>query len=209
MPIHRIINTEYYSLFVWHIQEEASELATLLEPYKNLALHGMTADMQQKALHNSQFLSTRLLCFQYAGMMEPIVKDAFGKPHSNGLHVSITHSHDYTAVIVSEKHKVGIDLERIDPRIHKVAHKFMHDEEYFFDADEQTEGITLVWSAKETLYKVYSEREVIFKDELRIHPFHTARRGTFRGDIRKGEPMLGLPLHYTYFHDYILTWCAG
>lgn len=209
MPLHRIINAPEYTLFVWHIQEDAAQLASLLQHYLPLAMHGMTTEQQHKAMHNTQFLSTRLLCYHYAGFAHPIIKDEFGKPHCDGLHLSITHSHDYTAVIVSPKHKVGIDVERIDPRILKVAHKFMHPDEYFFNADEQVEGITLVWSAKETLYKVYSEREVIFKEELRIHPFHTGQQGSFRGDILKGEPLHDLKLHYAYFNNYILTWCAG
>lgn len=203
----RIINTTDCTIFLWHITESAEELATLLAPYKNLALEGVEPELRMKMLHNTQFLSTRILLFAYAGLKFPIIKNQYGEPLSDGVHVSISHSHDYAAIIISKTKRVAIDLEKRDERINRVAHKFIHEVEQFFKEEERTIYYTLIWSAKETLYKLYTANEVIFKDELRIHPFSYSADGEIRGEVLKAPQILDVRLNYISFDNYVLTWC--
>lgn len=203
----RIINTTDSTLFLWHITESASELATLLAPYNNLALEGVEPELRMKMLHNTQFLSTRILLFAYAGLKFPIIKNQYGEPLSDGVHVSISHSHDYAAIIISKTKRVAIDLEKRDERINRVAHKFIHEIEQFFKEEERTIYYTLIWSAKETLYKLYTANEVIFKDELRIHPFSYSDQGEINGEVLKAPKILDVRICYISFDNYVLTWC--
>jgi len=205
--LERIINTLDSTIFLWHITESASELAALLLPYNDLALEGVEPELHKKMLHNTQFLSTRILLFRYAGLKFPIIKNQYGEPLSNGVHVSISHSHDYAAIIISKTKRVAIDLEKKDERIIRVAHKFIHKVEEFFSEEERTKYYTLIWSAKETLYKLYTANEVIFKDELRIHPFSYSDKGEIRGEVLKTPQILGVRLFYISFDNYVLTWC--
>ena len=73
--LERIINTVDSTIFLWHITENASELAGLLAPYNDLALEGVEPELRKKMLHNTQFLSTRILLFRYAGLKFPIIKN--------------------------------------------------------------------------------------------------------------------------------------
>lgn len=203
----RIINTTDSTIFLWHITESAEELAVLLAPYNNLALEGVEPELRMKMLHNTQFLSTRILLFAYAGLKFPIIKNQYGEPLSDGVHVSISHSHDYAAIIISKTKRVAIDLEKRDERINRVAHKFIHEVEQFFKEEERTIYYTLIWSAKETLYKLYTANEVIFKDELRIHPFSYSNNGELRGEVLKAPQILDVRLNYISFDNYVLTWC--
>lgn len=205
--IDRIINAEGITIYVWHITETAAELASLLSQHKDLVLEGVEENLKLKLWHHTHFLSTRILLFNYAGLCSPILKNEYGKPCNTEKQVSITHSNNYSAIIVSDKTHVAIDLERIDERIMRVQHKFVHDNEKFFPESQSVMYTTLIWSAKETLYKFYSANEVVFKEELLIHPFDFEGKGTFRGDIMKTPAILGIDIQYLTFHDYVLTWC--
>ncbi len=205
--LYRIINTPKATIYLWHITENATELGLLLAPFKDLALHGIEQHTGQKLWHNTHFLSTRILVFKYAALGSPILKNEFGKPFLFENNISITHSNDFTAIIVSHDSRVAIDLEKIDTRILRVAHKFINEKEIFFDNQENTTYNTLIWSAKETMYKLYSANEVIFKEELLIHPFTYTKSGKFIGDILKNPSILNIELFYFTFENYVLTWC--
>jgi 4'-phosphopantetheinyl transferase len=206
--IHRVINSTNATIYTWHITEPVAELARILEPYQAMALESVPESLKPRLWHNSHFLSTRILLFKYAGLNSPVLKNSSGKPFNEHLHVSISHSHDYAAVIVSENAPVAIDLEKKDPRILRVAHKFIHEVEKFFPETEAVLYTTHIWSAKETLYKLYSANEVIFKEELRVHPFTAGDLGNFRGDITKPPALLDVDLQYFSFDNYVLTWCS-
>lgn len=98
------------------------------------------------------------------------------------FHFSISHCGNYAAAIVSSNSRVGVDIEQISPRIERVAHKFLNDEEsHFFNDDyalflEQwglrgrvfQEFLTLIWSAKEAIFKWYGRGELDFKRHMRL-----------------------------------------
>ncbi len=205
--IYRIINHKDISIYIWHIVETAAELSSLLSINKELALAGIDENLKLKLWHNTHFLSTRILLFNYAGLQTPLLKNEYGKPSNSQKQVSISHSNNYAAIIVSDKVHAAIDLERIDDRILRVQHKFIHEEEKFFPETSNVIYTTLIWSAKETLYKFYSANEVIFKDELRVHPFNFEDKGKFKADILKSAGILSIDIQYFIFDNYVLTWC--
>jgi phosphopantetheinyl transferase len=90
-------------------------------------------------------------------------------------HFSISHCSDYAAAIVSTQCRVGIDVEVITPRIKNIKHKFLHPEEMRFvnsrPPDEQETYLTVMWSAKEAMFKWYGLGEVDFSEMLRLMPF--------------------------------------
>jgi phosphopantetheine--protein transferase-like protein len=100
-------------------------------------------------------------------------------------HFSISHSGNFAAAIVSDNSRVGVDIETITPRIHRVAHKFLSNGEAdFFNEDYKmfldqwnlkdqvhTEYLTLLWSAKEAIYKWYGNGGVDFKENIHLLKF--------------------------------------
>ncbi|MBQ0741343.1 4'-phosphopantetheinyl transferase superfamily protein, partial [Aquimarina celericrescens] len=80
-----------------------------------------------------------------------------------GKHISITHSFEFTGVIVSDK-KVGIDIEKQREKIKLIAPKFTPIEEYkaLGDGEDLIRKLTIVWGAKESLYKLYGKRGLLF-----------------------------------------------
>ena len=45
----------------------------------------------------------------------------------------------------------------------------------------------VIWSAKEALYKLWKQGNVLFKENLRVHPFERAKFGVTQAEIFKEE----------------------
>ncbi len=100
--------------------------------------------------------------------------DDFGKPHlRDGSHISITHSHNFTGIIVSSSDEVGIDIEMQREKILRIAHKFTPIEEYRTLANTEAiiRKLTIVWGAKESLYKIYAQQGLSFLQHIDVIDF--------------------------------------
>lgn len=97
-----------------------------------------------------------------------------GKPHlKDGKFISITHSHNFTGIIISETDEVGIDIEMQRDKILKIAHKFTPIQEYKTLANSEAliRKLTIVWGAKESLYKIYAQQGLSFLRHINVIDF--------------------------------------
>ena len=89
-------------------------------------------------------------------------------------HFSISHSGYFAAAIASPLHRVGVDVELVTPRISNITRKFLNTEEYqFLDSFRQLDHIyfdlaTILWSAKEAVFKWYGEGQVDFRKHIQL-----------------------------------------
>lgn len=98
------------------------------------------------------------------------------KPFLNDekYHFSISHCGNYAAAIASDTSRVGIDIELITPRLLGIQQKFLNEEEYGFINEWADfpkiylELVTMLWSAKESVYKWYGEGKLNFKEDMRL-----------------------------------------
>ncbi|MFI5155201.1 MAG: 4'-phosphopantetheinyl transferase family protein [Chitinophagales bacterium] len=136
-------------------------------------------------------------------------------------HFSISHCGDFAAAIVSSKNRVGVDVELIVPRIEKIQHKFISPEEYelaaahwpkSFVGRKEQEGMhalqTLIWSAKEAVYKWYGDGLVDFRRHIILEYFQPQSAiGNYLLSFRfaKGNA-ISLPLHIKFFDRLVLAW---
>jgi 4'-phosphopantetheinyl transferase len=208
----RQINQATYLGF-WEITEDTTLLRdTLRELTQNqLELPEFASLTRQK-----QWLSSRILVYtllqQFTPDFIPLSSNPEGKPifPDEVYQVSITHSHQLVGVILSGQFKVGIDIEFISPKVLRVADKFMALPEKEAAAGDLIK-ILIYWSAKETLYKLYSKKKLIFKDHLRINPFtlQKAGIGTVNALVKTPETENTYIVYYETLNQYILTYCAG
>ncbi|MEN8775546.1 MAG: 4'-phosphopantetheinyl transferase superfamily protein, partial [Polaribacter sp.] len=145
-------------VLIWKIEESIAELKenTQLSKKSETRLNSMRSELHQKG-----FLSIRHLLKNVGYTDFDLVYDAFGKPHlKDGKHISITHSFTFTAIIISDDLHVGIDIEKQRDKILKIAHKFTPIEEYktIANHDALISKLTIVWGAKESLYKIYGKK---------------------------------------------------
>lgn len=170
-------------VFIWKIEESIDELKagiTLTE--KNLARF----NLMKSDLHQKGFLSIRHLLKKINLTDDDLMYDEFGKPHlDKGRFISITHSFNFTAIIYSTKTEVGIDIEKQRDKILKIAHKFTPIEEYktIANADALISKLTIVWGAKESLYKIYGKKKLLFLRDIYVADFKFADEKT-TGEIR-------------------------
>jgi len=125
-------------------------------------------------------------------------------------HFSISHCSQYAAAIVSSTDRVGVDIETISPRVEKIKHKFLHQDELEFvhgyPNDQQIPLLTLLWSCKEAMFKWWGRGDVDFSEVLRIEPFLLDRKGIIKTTFHKNDFQIGLDLHYRMEEGVSLVW---
>jgi phosphopantetheinyl transferase len=138
-----------------------------------------------------------------ADTRKPFLKD-------ERYHFSISHCSDYAAAIVSAEERVGIDIEMITPRMERIKQKFLHADELAFVhkyADEyQVKLLTLLWSAKEAMFKWWGRGEVDFSEVLRLEPFSFSTEGMMPAFFFKYNTRVQLEIQYRMFEGLSLTW---
>ena len=127
-------------------------------------------------------------------------------------HFSISHSVNYAAAIVSSTYRVGIDIEMISEKVERIAHKFIHEEEMKFLMNGEwsmvnRELLTMLWSAKESLFKWYSLGEVDFQEHMQLRNIIQKQNNRFILPfiLKKDEPR-ELNINAEIFNDLVLSW---
>lgn len=177
MPLHRTITPNSQTIVkIWKITESYDELMQTVK----LKPKSLQRVLKMKSgLHQCGFLSVRCLIDEFGYSDVDLHYNEHGKPYlEDGKHISITHSFNYSAVIVSD-FKVGIDVEKQRPIITNIASKFVDYEfEYLKeDEDEYVRKLTVIWCAKESLYKLFATPGLSFKQHILAIPF-TCKEGS-------------------------------
>ena len=170
MPLQQYHITEPHGrLGLWHITEDEDYFIRKLPltDREKAEINGVTG---RKKLEK---LAGKLLLRHMTGWANSIVKDDFGKPFfkDSHLHLSLSHSGDYVAGIISER-PVGIDIQLISAKLHRVAPRVMNENKFKnLDPNNSLEHLHVYWGAKEALYKAYGQRSLDFKKHILIEPF--------------------------------------
>jgi phosphopantetheinyl transferase len=132
---------------------------------------------------------------------------------SEQYHFSISHCGKYAAAIVSSTKRVGIDVELLTPRLEKIKKKFLHSDELRFVnsqlPNEQLNLLSILWSAKEAMYKWYGAGEVDFSEMMRTMPFKPENEGTIDAAFIKFDFQQRLILHYKRINQLTLVWVVS
>ena len=129
--------------------------------------------------------------------------DDKGKPHlHDGKQISITHSFEFSAIIISN-HSVGIDIEKQRDKILRIAHKFTPLEEYRTLANSEAliRKLTIVWGAKESIYKAYGSKQVSFLQHINIDDFDFDDKRT-RGQVYFNKDRVSYEIFFLEFEGF-------
>lgn len=125
-------------------------------------------------------------------------------------HFSISHCGQYAAAIVSSELRVGIDIEIITERLHKIKHKYLSENELEFvmnfNAADQIKILTILWSAKEAMFKWYGKGNVDFDKMMLIEPFNLSIQGGIQATFIDLSNQFQLQLQYKLLDDLCLVW---
>jgi len=194
---------------VWQIAEEAGEL------YSALKLSDTEEELYasfRTEPRRLQWLAYRRLLREMTGPGDfPVRYDEAGKPYLAGRnwHISVTHTDRFAGVILSKKVRVGIDMEKIRPRIEKVKEKFLSDEELDALAEDfRLDYLTLGWCAKEALYKLYGYRSMDFRENMRLEFPARLDGRPFPGKVVLHGRIIPYRLFYERRDDLFTVWVS-
>ena len=173
---------------IWEIKEEEDWFFNQwqLSPEENLHFNKL------KGRKRLEYLSARHLVHLLTGLDHrmPIHTDLAGKPiflWDPNSHLSISHSHQYAAAILSKTSKVGIDIQLIVPQMQKVAKRvFSLTELSFASTENELEMLHILWGIKEAVYKAFGLGGIDFKNQISVYPFiYQYPKGNIKADLIK------------------------
>lgn len=191
-------------LAIWSIQEPASFFET------DVQLAVPIANEERRTQHLAVRLLFKLMMPE-ADLSKLVMADN-GKPYLMGLpfHFSFSHCKGYAACAVDDK-AVGIDIEIIHPRIAKVAHKFLNEQEKAMIAgleeNDQLNQLAFLWAAKEAMYKKHEQLGIDFAKDFNILELTKGDRGVVPAEILHKENKINVRLDYHFGKDYVCVTC--
>ncbi len=172
MPLYKTITVdESTNVLIWKIEESYETLCEGIQ----LTQHCQDrVDHMKSEMHRKGFMSVRHLLAVLGYSDYDLSYDTFGKPHlKDGRQISISHSYEFAGIIVSDK-LVGIDIEKQREKINRIAHKFVNvgEKEYLETQNlDEVRSLTVIWGAKESLYKLYGTAGLSFEQHIYISSF--------------------------------------
>ena len=170
MPLYKTItpNSET-TVKIWKITESFDDLMRTvnLKPKSLERVLGMKSEMHQRG-----FLSVRCLLKAFGYKDVDLHYDENGKPClMDGKHISITHSFNFSAIIISST-IIGIDIEKQRDKINIIADKFIDYEYSYLDKNgtDFIKKLTVIWCVKESLYKLFATPGLSFKQHCLVIP---------------------------------------
>ena len=197
---------------IWEIQESSEKLIDLLEPRASEANYLNYIEHEQKKCESA---AARLVIKQILAQKEEeyfgILKDANKKPYlaDASYNISLSHTDSYAVGIVHGSNAVGIDVEKIRDKLLKIAHRVLSQEEQKAVKGD-LDKLTIYWSAKETLYKIHSKRQLFFNRDLLVEPFDLQKKGALQTYIRQENGQLKpYQVYYHKFKNYYICFGHG
>lgn len=130
---------------------------------------------------------------------------------NNSIHISITHTARFVAIITHPTEDVGIDMESLRRNFSAVEKKVLSEEEREDLSDRNRElQLAIYWCAKEAMYKRMSQHGVDFAKQMEIEKFNPREEGEIEAVfINKDGSEEEFELEYEVFDDHVMVWLVG
>lgn len=191
----------------WEIEEDFD---TLMHPLTLEKEEISRLDSFRSHSRKLEWLSVRNLINTMTRRNCRIVYNAERKPflHDNSFHISISHSHKLTAILMSKHRPVGIDLEWMSDKIKELAHRFINEREYISsDSSLKLYHLYIHWCAKEAIYKICDKQDINFKQNILVDAFEPDfSGGTFSATMQNSLSTIPFTLHYQHYKNYVIVY---
>ena len=193
-------------LAIWDLQEEESffgGFTEIVHPQKRLQHLG------GRYLLSFLFPNFDKAAIAIAASKKPFLPDG-------SFQFSISHCTQFAAALVSSTQRVGIDIETITERVHRIRHKFLHASEHEMleknasDILTLTAQLTIIWSAKEAIFKWWGIGNIDFSEQMILDQMPVAQDGILPARfIEKDSTEHPLELHYKVLDTICLVWVCS
>ncbi|MGQ0740415.1 MAG: 4'-phosphopantetheinyl transferase family protein [Bacteroidota bacterium] len=213
MPVffqHQV--NEYTRLGVWKIEETEEYFKGNVPQHRDVTHpHKRLQHLAGRFLLQFLFPDFPYELVQIADTRKPYLPD-------EQYHFSISHCGDYAAAIVSSRNRVGVDVEIPVEKIFKISDKFLSEKEYsIFNVQYSMSGNdplndlptpdsrlpTLLWSAKESVFKWYGEGGVDVRQHIRLFNQQEGKETFDCFFVKTGSELV---IHYRQFDGLVLAW---
>lgn len=207
MPLcyQKHVNAEC-NIGIWEINETLSELMDIAGISENETIWSNLNQEQRK----KEFLVKRIVLQHLLKEKSiTILYDESGKPflYKVPTHISISHTKQYVAAITHTSKTVGIDIERVTPRIEKISTRFIGDDEKKWLLPEHyLEQLFIIWGAKECAFKIYSKGGIDFKKMLRVNKFDYSASGNTFVSLAKNNITCEYPFWWQHMGELMLVY---
>ena len=162
---------------------------------------------KKNELVREQFLAVRKT-LQLEDPSYKIRYDKSGKPFINSdLNISISHSKFMAAIVFSKNNKAGIDIEHKENKIINIQNKFLNDSEKLENEyQSNVDYLTMIWTAKESIYKALGIKGVSFSDNIIIKDIN---KNKGYGYYINGKEKYKFDLIFFSIEDYIICYAQS
>ena len=200
MPLYRDYSDDRATILIWKYDEQDLLSAEdLLEP----------ENAEKVALYHPRKLLEVLMVRKLLQSVKPGAKilyrerEPYLEPKT--AEISITHSYPFAAIAVS-KNKIGIDLEKFNPKILRVVDKFIYENERGFIPEDSCETFyTIIWSVKESMYKIHHSKYWSLKKNYEVKPFELKYLDEIRCRVYDDQMSDEFKARVKFFDDYCFT----
>ncbi|HEY3390898.1 MAG TPA: 4'-phosphopantetheinyl transferase superfamily protein [Prolixibacteraceae bacterium] len=209
MPLILHKKIENGEIGLWKISEDTEELLSLanLSDSDTLTYSGISALHRKK-----EWLATRALLNELTGKQHLIKYHNDGRPYisDSPIHLSISHSTGYIAILLHDFSSPGIDIELITRKVGKVGSRFLSPDE-LVTCNEKPElsnfRMLLHWCAKEAIYKMVPLSNIEFAVDIRILISKFVEdSGSFQGIFNDKSGPIPITLYYLLVSDALMVW---
>lgn len=210
MPLVLKKDENDFSIRIWHSTESFEELlkTEALSSADKKKWENFQSDKRKR-----EWLTVRVLLrtFFPASTLPLITYDQFGKPSLDiNRGISISHTKEFVAIIITDKANAGIDIETLRDRITVLSSKFCNKEELnAVPALNRIEYLHVLWGAKEVLYKLHGRGEMDFRAHLHVEPFQFEKKGTVNASVHKNDRSSSHLIAYQLWNNMMLTYSTS
>ena len=153
---------------IWRIEEAADFFQIFPDSWAMPPIKSIQINKRLESLAARYCLWELMKSLELTGM--EFLQDTRNRPYLNHpeWQVSISHSYPFAAACISKKSFMGIDLEKRDRNVKKIAPRFLNPAE-LNNWQNDALKLTLAWSAKESIYKAFKQPGLSFQQAIKLH----------------------------------------
>ena len=164
--------------------------------------------LKKSNLLKEQFLAIRkILALENSDYI--ITYDLDGKPILNSeFNISISHSHEIAALVISNNLKFGMDVQLKESKILNIKNKFLNEfEKLNIVGDPSIDILTMIWTSKESIYKAIGLKGISFSENIKIDKV-TVKDKIGKGYYINGAEKVKFDLRFFYLDEYIVCYAS-
>ncbi|MCH2198354.1 MAG: 4'-phosphopantetheinyl transferase superfamily protein [Flavobacteriales bacterium] len=185
MPLKlHLRHSDDFQIAFWHLEETLEELQSTctLTPADEAEFIKLNHEKRKR-----EWLASRAALRIGLASAESVQYAPTGKPKLESSEMSLSHCLPIAGALIHPTH-AGMDIQIPDEKIGRIRTKFAHPEERGAaeQSDRELDYLTILWSAKEALFKVYGQG-LHFAEQIRIDQFKVGQRELTATVHREGK----------------------